>query len=154
MKNLEPQFTFAGFTWPRYVANMATLQTLRKKKEQRRYTGGYYHAPKPNASGKGFYLDSDNQPFTRWKWCDDVVQHINHTGWFCDGYGDGSKIRGLVVYLPHGRFMAGWSMGEGMASSVDADLYDDEISAAYAADSMAENAAEKEREFHNERVTE
>ena len=153
MKTLEPQFTFAGFVWPRYVANMATLQTLRKKKEQRRYTCGYYHAPKPNASGKGFYLDSDNQPFTRWKWCDDVEQSIRHTGWFCDEHGDGSKIRGLVVYLPHGRFMAGWSMGEGMASSVDADLYDDETSAAYAADSMAENAAEKERE-HQEGVAE
>ena len=147
MKTLEPQFTFAGFVWPRYVANMATLQTLRKKKEQRRYTYGYYHAPKPNASGKGFYLDSDNQPFTRWKWCDDVEQSIRHTGWFCDEHGDGSKIRGLVVYLPHGRFMAGWSMGEGMASSVEEDIYDDAISAAYAADSIAENAAEKEREY-------
>lgn len=153
MKTLEPQFTFAGFTWPRYVANMATLQTLRNKKEQRRYTGGYYHAPKPNASGKGFYLDSDNQPFTRWKWCDDVAQSIRHTGWFCDEYGGSEKMRGIVVCLPHGRFMAGWSMGEGMASSVEEDIYDDETSAAYAADSMAENAAEKEREFHNERVS-
>lgn len=147
MKILEPQFNFAGFSWPRYVANMATLQTLHKKKEQRRYTGGYYHAPKPNASGKGFYLDSDNQPFTRWRWCDDVAQSIRHAGWFCDEHGDGSKIRGLVVYLPHGRFMAGWSMGEGMASSVEEDIYDDETSAAYTADSMAENAAEKEREY-------
>lgn len=154
MKTLEPQFNFAGFSWPRYVASMATLQTLRKKKEQRKYTGGYYHAPTPNDNGRGFYLGDVGQPFTRWKWCDEIAQHINHTGWFCDGYGDGSKIRGLVVYLPHGRFMAGWSMGEGMASSVDADLYDDETSAAHAADSMAENAAEKEREFHNERVSE
>lgn len=154
MKTLETQFTFAGFTWPRYVANMATLQTLREKKEQRKYTGGYYHAPTPNANGRGFYLGDAGQPFARWKWCDDVARSINHTGWFCDEYYDGSKIRGIVVYLPHGRFLAGWSMGEGMASSVDADLYDDETSAAHAADSIAENAAEKEREFHNEGVSE
>lgn len=144
---LQTEFTFAGFAWPRYVANMATLQTLYKKKAQRQFTGGYYHAPKPNASGRGFYLDDAGQPFTRWKWCDDVEGSIRHTGWFTDEYGDGEKIRGIVVYLPHGRFMAGWSMGEGMASSVDADLYDDETAAAFAADSMAETAAEKEREY-------
>ena len=145
MNNLETQFTFAGFTWPRYVANMATLQTLREKKEQRKYTGGYYHAPTPNANGRGFYLGDAGQPFARWKWCDDVARSINHTGWFCGDYG--SKIRGIVVYLPHGRFLAGWAMGEGMTASVDADLYDDETSAAHAADLMAENAAEKEREY-------
>jgi predicted GNAT superfamily acetyltransferase len=65
---------------------------------------------------------------------------IDHTGWFCDEYG--TKIRGIVVALPHGRFLAGWSMGEGMASTVDADLYDTAEDAAYAADSMAESAAD------------
>jgi hypothetical protein len=38
-------------------------------------------------------------------------------------------------------------MGEGMASTVDADLYDTAEDAAHAADSLAESAAEDEREY-------
>ena len=50
--------------------------------------------------------------------------------------------------LPHNRgFLAGWSMGEGMISEIEYTVYDDERDAAWAADSLAENAAEKEREF-------
>lgn len=126
-------FTFAGFQWPRY------------------------HAPRPETvgTGRGFYLDSDGQPFTRWQWCDEVDGvRIYHTGWFCDEYGDGGKIRGIVVALPRGRFLAGWSMGEGMASTVDADLYDTADAAAYAADSMAESAAENEREYQTQQTEE
>ena len=143
-------FSFAGFNWPRNVATLTLLRDLRKKRETRKLCGPYYHAPKPNSDGRGFYLDDVGQPFTRWKWCDDVAQSIEHTGWFTDDCGSCSKIRGIVVYLPHGRFMAAWSMGEGMASSVNADLYDDEVSAALAADSMAEHAAERERDHRAE----
>lgn len=146
------KFTFAGFTWPRYVARMACGPVaLRKKWEGRKVCGEYYHAPRPEQAGKGrsFYLNSDGQPFTRWQWCDDVPGvRIDHTGWFTDEYGDSEKIRGIVVALPHGRFLAGWSMGEGMASTVDADVYDTAEDAAFAADSMAEHAAEDEREYH------
>ena len=38
-------------------------------------------------------------------------------------------------------------MGEGMASSLDPDVYDDIIDAARAADSIAEDAADWEREY-------
>lgn len=41
-------------------------------------------------------------------------------------------------------------MGEGMASEIDADLYDDITDAAQAADSLAENAADREREYQEE----
>ncbi len=143
-------FAFAGFTFPRFVARMACgPAALRKKWAGRKVCGEYFHAPSPEdaGTGRGFYLDSDGQPFTRWRWCDEVAGvRIDHTGWFTDDYGDSEKIRGIVVALPHGRFLAGWSMGEGMASSVDADLYDTAEDAAYAADSMAESAAEDERE--------
>lgn len=145
---MKTEFQFAGFNWPRLVATLTPLNQLRKKRESRKYCGPYYHAPKPtDKSGIGFYLDSAGQPFTRWKWCDDVLNNIGHTGWFCDRYAAGDTIRGIVVYLPHGRFSAGYSMGDGMASFVDGELYDDETSAAYAADSMAENAAERQREY-------
>jgi len=80
---------------------------------------------------------------------------IDHTGWFCDEYGDGGKIRGIVVALPHGRFLAGWSMGEGMSSTVDASpIFSSAIDAAHAADSMAERAAEDEREYQAQQAEE
>lgn len=147
-------FSFAGFTWPRYVARMAQGPAqLRKKWAVRKVCGEYYHAPRPETAGtgRGFYLESEGQPFTRWQWCDEVDGvRIDHTGWLTDEYGDGERIRGLVAALPHGRFLAGWSMGEGMASTVEADLYDTAKDAAYAADSMAERAAEDEREYQAE----
>lgn len=142
-------FEFAGFTWPRFVA---TLPTGRMAKRLERYknhvTGPYYHAPKPGADGRGFYLNSDGMPGLRWQWCDDVTSSIRHTGWLTDEFGDSETIRGVVFRLPSGRgFLAGWSMGEGMASSLEYAVYDDESAAAHVADSLAENAAEKEREY-------
>ena len=143
----EPS-TFAGFQWPRYIARMACgAAALRSKWAGRRLCGEYYHAPRPETAGtgRGFYLGSDGQPFTRWQWCDDAYTSIGHTGWFTDEYGD--KIRGIVVSLPHGRFLAGWSMGEGMASTVDASpVFGNAIDAAIYADRLAELAAERERE--------
>lgn len=154
MKNrpLKTEFVFAGFTWPRYVFTLPQ-GTLKKRLERskNRCTGDYYHKPKPQQgahSGRGFYLEDAGQPFTRWQWADDVVS-LRHTGWFCDEYED-EKIRGIVARLPHGRFLAGWSMGEDMASEVDGHIYTDETSAAYAADSMAEHAAELERDYQEE----
>jgi len=149
MKTLNTEFEFAGFTFPRYVATLTTgTNNLRKKRETRKVCGAYYHAPKPDSNnGRGFYLNDAGQPFTRWRWCDDVVSSIRHTGWFIDDFGTGEKIRGIVVSLPHGRFLAGWSMGEGMASTVDSCVYDSAEDAAFAADSMAEYAADNEREY-------
>jgi hypothetical protein len=145
---MKTEFIFAGFAFPRHVARMACGKNeLRKKWAGRKFCGEYYHAPTPNSNGKGFYLNSDGQPFTRWEWCDDVI-NTRHTGWFCDEHG--GTIRGIVIRLTNGKFLAGWSMGESMASTVEADAYDDRESAAYAADSMAENAAELERDYQNE----
>lgn len=148
MRPLAQEFTFAGFPFPRYVANMAQgHRALKKKRDLRKVCGGYYHAPTPNANGgRGFYLNDAGQPFTRWVWCDEVPGvHIGHTGWFTDQYGDSEKMRGIVVRLPHGRFLAGWSMGDGMASTVASEVYTSPKDAAYAADSLAETDAERER---------
>lgn len=148
------RFQFAGFQWPRYVATLTPLSGLRKKREGRRFTGGYYHAPTPNSNnGRGFYLGNAGQPF-RWQWADDVEgAHISHSGWFCDEYGDGDKIRGIVILLPHGRFMAGWSMGKGMASTIEPGVFDDINEAAQMADEHARVAADAEYEYqrlHND----
>lgn len=146
MRQLQTQFTFAGFNFPRYIPEFS-----RSKYDKRTFRAVYYHAPAPltgKHSGKGFYL-GDTGSFNRWIWCDQadgVSRSIQHKGWYCDNF-QYQTIRGIVVRLPHNRFLAGWSMGEGMASCVDGDIYDDERSAALAADSLAERAAEDEREY-------
>jgi len=146
LTKLEPEFTFAGFTFPRYIPELR-----RSKFDNRTSRSVYYHAPKPldgKHPGKGFYLESDNP--SRWEWADEVDgARIDHTGWFCDDY-QSETIRGIVVRLPHGRYLAGWSMGEGMASEVGGTLYTDETEAARAADSEAEAAAERERDYQEE----
>lgn len=143
-----PSFTFAGFTWPRYVATLPRGSLARRLQQRKPYpaTGDYYHAPTPdNRNGIGFYLDSDGMPGLRWQWADDIVSRLP-SGYYCDRHGD-QTIRGVVFRLPRGRgFLAGWSMGEGMASSLDFDIFDSAEDAARAADSMAESAAEAERE--------
>ena len=150
---LPVKFTFAGFNFPRYIPELT-----RSKYDKRTSRSVYYHAPAPLTGqlhpGVGFYLDNHGSP-SRWKWADEIkAAHINHTGWHSDEYGDSEKIRGLVVYLPHGRMLAGWSMGEGMASAVEGDIYTDETDAARAADSIAENVAEREREYQAEQEEE
>ena len=149
-----PRFTFAGFQWPRYVATLTRIDGLRAKRETRKFTGGYYHSPKPNApDGTVFYLGDAGMPFTRWQWCDDACSSIRHTGWWFDDECD-EKIRGIVVLLPHGRFMAGWSMGEGMASTIEPGIFDDIDEAARMADEHARVAADNECEYQESQETE
>ncbi len=152
------RFAFAGFDWPRFVAMLprGDIKT-RLARHRKPCTGPYYHAPRPldrENQTLFFYLDSDFMPSLRWQYCDDVARSISHSGWFTDDDGAGDTIRGIVARLPHGRgFIAGWTMGEGMASVLDyKDVFhaDDEIGAALCADSMAENAAEHEREYQEE----
>ena len=127
---------------------------LKERRGKNRTCGPYYTTRKLIAGphpGRSFYLDSDFAPGLRWQWCDDVTIRIDHSGWFTDEYGDGYKIRGIVFRLPRSRgFLAGWSMGIGMASEIDCTIYDDEIVAAYAADSMAEDVADREREYQEQ----
>lgn len=141
---LTPEFTFAGFTFPRYVATLAIgIPALRRQRELRKACGGYYHAPRPNDnSGRGFYLGNAGMPCKRWEWASD-------TEWYCDEFGD-QTIRGIILRLPHGRFLAGYSMGEGMASGVSAIVYADEDEARAAADEEARCAAESERDYQAE----
>ncbi len=118
------------------------------KKHQPRVCGPYFRVePATNPKGMFFYLDSDFMPGLRWEWCDEVSgSHIRHTGWFSDDFQD-QTIRGIVMRLPHGRgFLAGWSMGKGMASNLEYYVWDDAVDCARAADQMADRAAEDQRE--------
>jgi hypothetical protein len=154
--------TFAGFAYPFTFALLPRAPLAKrlaefKQTHGKRACGPYYRTePSPNPRGAFFYLDSDFMPGLRWEWCDEVEgMRIDHTGWFTDEYGDG-KIRGLVMRLPRGRgFLAGWSMGEGMASNVDYDIWESAVDAAREADRMAERAAEDQRDYEereNERL--
>lgn len=150
---LDPEFQFAGFTFPKWEWNLHR-GPWRKRLERRRSscTGwGNYTATRPLEGrdlSRFFYLDSDGMPNLRWKWCDEVKGAWKpHTGWYCDDY-QNQTIRGLVMRLANKRgFLAGWSMGESMASAVDYYVFDTEVDAAQCADSMAENAAKREREY-------
>lgn len=147
-----PSFTFAGFTWPRYMATLPR-GTLRERLRDRisGCTGDYCHAPSPNnREGRGFYLTAREAWGLRYRYADEVSgSGIRHYGWFTTDDTCSDTIRGIVLRLPRGRgFLAGWTMGEGMASSFDySPIFDDEADAAACADSMAKNAAESEREY-------
>lgn len=141
---LTPEFTFAGFTWPRYVADMACgADALRRKREQRKYTGGYYHAPKPdNRSGIGFYDGPSGNGRS-------FEMRIERTGdsYYCDPDGH-QEMHAIIVRLNHGRgFLVGWSMGDGMAASIDSDIFTDEDDARRVANTRCQDAATAECEY-------
>ena len=153
--------TFAGFEFPQTIA-ILTRGPLSKRLEEykrthgKRVCGPYFRTqPAENQKGMSFYLDSDFMPDMRWTWADEVDgTHIRHTGWFADDFQD-QTIRGIVFRLPAGRgFLAGWSMGKGMASGLDYDVWDNEADAAREADRMAERTAEAEREYQEEQQLE
>jgi hypothetical protein len=120
----------------------------RKYADLRKCCGPYQFRVDADNEYRSAYLDSDFFPGLRWEYADEVASSIHHTGWFCDEYED-DKIRGIVLRLPKGRgFLAGWTMGEKMATQIDVSwVHDDEIEAAHAADGMAEFAAERQREY-------
>lgn len=128
---------FAGFEFPRLVANMAIGRAaLKAKWEGRKVCGPYRHEPTPNQNkGWGLY---------------DEPQHhglrIERTG--DSFYADDTEFYAFIVRLNHGRgFLVGWTLGEGMCMSIDGDMFHDECDAHYAAKSRCEDAAEAEAEY-------
>lgn len=83
----------------------------------------------------------------------EIVSRIP-SGWYTndegESYKDGSGlIWGVVASLSHGRYLAGYQDGGSDAGpTLSAEIFTDESDAAYAADSMAERAAEREREYN------
>ncbi|MFK4131963.1 hypothetical protein ACI2KR_06665 [Pseudomonas luteola] len=150
----DKEFDFAGFSFPRHVAMLPKgTVAARIKAHTDPVTGPYYCAPQPNRDDFGCYLDSDFCPSLRWQWASDAYSSIDHTGWFLSQHCD-EKVQGIVLRLPKSRgFLAGWSMGESMASSIDiSTIYEDEESAALAADDLAKDIAEnaQQEEYEHE----
>lgn len=85
------------------------------------------------------------------RFADEVNPSIHHTGWFTNHDGttckDGSGLaRGIVARLSHGRFIAGYWWGDNDERVWFDEVYSDEVDAANAADSHAENWADVCRE--------
>lgn len=92
----------------------------------------------------------DTLPVRSMRDAHEVLTHLRHTGWYCDDDRDSLCI-GIVASLPHGRFLAGFRLTDNGEYVLFLDrIFDHERDAAFAADSIAENLAETERE-HNEK---
>lgn len=48
---------------------------------------------------------------SRQKYADEACKQIDHGGWYTDSH-YGGKARGIVVNLPHGRFIAGYEWSD------------------------------------------
>jgi len=100
-----------------------------------------------------------DRPFRFVGFADEVVR-LNHTGWFADEHGD-TIYRGVVFQLParggNTIYLAGAEWGESSRKGFDTgggwieigprDMYESKEDAAHAANSIAEYAAEAEREY-------
>lgn len=111
-----------------------------------------------NAAGEGFVENTEGN--LRTVFADEVEGiRLNHTGWWCDEFQD-RKLRGVVVRLSHGRCFPAYRESDNGGLMVDwSDCHLEDrsriggargclIEAARAADSFAEHAAEKEREYN------
>lgn len=83
---------------------------------------------------------------------DEIVPHLRHKGWFTDDDGFTGALRGAVLQLPsrggQTRYLAAYADPENEgAFCVDLSVIDEKRDAALAADSMAERAAETERDY-------
>lgn len=135
---------------------------LAERAKSRKVVGPYRWRPTQAPSkGRGFYAGRDGQMDShgatlrlRIVEANDCLPSYSRTsqinGYFCDNFQD-RTLQPIVLRLPKSRgFLAGWTMGAGMCGSFDCDIFDDAESAAFAAHSMAEYAAEEERNYHDE----
>jgi hypothetical protein len=113
---------------------------------------GFYCASK---CGAGHDLEMDSRGSVcrlRLQWANDALPRGSRlariNGYYCDEFQD-STMTPIVALLPHGRgFLAGWTMGSGMAASLCTSYIWETIEeAAVAAHDEAERAADREREF-------
>lgn len=100
--------------------------------------------------GKRWCEDYDRSGLRKIGFADEVL-HLRQTGWYIDGFQD-ETYRGIVFQLPakdgQTRHLAGYVYSNNPdAALVDMGILDDKEQAAYAADSMAERDAEREREY-------
>lgn len=129
---------------------------MRKRFESRQHVGPYYMTPCQPGGGRSFYQSSKGlacgDGFFDLR-LEEANEHLRESrlshidGYFTDEHCD-SSLQPIVARLAHGRgYLPGWTMGNGMAASIELTIYEDIRDAAYAAHAMAESDAEKEREY-------
>lgn len=91
-----------------------------------------------------YWVTFDNL-LPRQQYADEVRKSIGHRGWFTDSHYDG-KARGVVVNLPHGRFIAGYEWSDNDEIVYYPEIFEDAREAARSADYHAEKFAESQRE--------
>lgn len=97
------------------------------------------------------YYTNCGQQFPRESYADEIMGYhgqklIDHTGWYTDIVCS-ETARGIVVALPHGRFLAGYEWSGNGERVYYPEIYDCEQDAVYAADGHAESFARREREY-------
>lgn len=132
---------------------------MAKRLKSREHVGPYYWSPTEPGKGRGFYQSSkglfcDKSGSTFDLRLEEANDHLRGSrlaqinGYFCDEDGEGDTLKPIVARLPHGRgYLAGWTMGRGMAASLDCScIWDDIEDAARAAHDLAESDADDSRE--------
>src|SRR5574337_1552861 len=91
-------------------------------------------------------------PVRHVRFCDEIKSaKIRHTGWYVDDDQCMGTIRGVVAYLPHGKYLIGYYESDNGEYVIRTDaIINDESDAARWADGFAEGYAEECRE-HNAR---
>lgn len=103
-------------------------------------------------------FDESSLPGRKWYFADEVHSQygasaaVDHTGWYADADCD-STMRGIVLYLSHGRYLASYKWNSNGEYVVFAQIYDSWRDAAHAADEHARICAEEQKE-HDERYQE
>lgn len=98
-----------------------------------------------------FFQDDRNHHFMgtpidhelRFQYVDEMKTYypINHTGWFADPFQE-NTYRGLVIRLPHNRFLSGYANQESECFIISMTTFDDESNARSFADDLARREAE------------
>lgn len=129
---------------PRHTAYLFTRGALAG---QFKAAGGYDTGRGEIAEGAGFRLRIED--------ANDSLRgsRLAQTfGYYCDSEGFGDTLQPVICRLPGGRgFLAGFTMGAGMAATLEIDtVWDDAEDAARRAHDFAERAAEDSRDAQRE----
>lgn len=126
---------------------------------RRTATGPYRWTPTPPMSGRGFYTECGTNDIVCARHgsgftlrIEPADKHVGGRLGMTSGYTtqDGDEFAPIVFRLPRGRgFMAGWTMGQGMASTLEPEIYDDIRDAAIAAYDAAEMARNREDDYQD-----
>lgn len=132
----------------------------RSWRELRRYTLANYAAafgvadrgsdtgPSGNSEPVLYAFHPETLPVRSLRDVQQILKLINHTGWYCDDDDASQLCVGVVASLPHGKFLAGYRLTDSGEVALFANrLFDDERDAAHFADSVAEQYAERERDY-------